>query len=179
MTNARSTTVPARLSPVARAGLFAHSLSRHCNIQWLATCFPIRRKEIQQIKDTLIAIAAASSLTLADNATADAWSYQTGASAEKHDMRYLMTNGLVTAEVKNAGRPDIVDTAVSSGSFDTLVAAVQAAGLVDTMKGDGPFTVFAPTDAAFPKLPEGTLYSLLADKQKLVAVLKHHVVRQA
>ena len=71
---------------------------------------------------------------------------------------------------------DIVDTAVAAGSFDTLVTAVKAAGLVDTLKGDGPFTVFAPTDEAFAALPEGTLESLLKDKEKLTAVLTYHVV---
>lgn len=72
---------------------------------------------------------------------------------------------------------DIVDTAVDAGSFTTLVAAVQAAGLVDTLKGDGPFTVFAPTDEAFAALPEGTVESLLLpeNKDKLVAILTYHV----
>jgi uncharacterized surface protein with fasciclin (FAS1) repeats len=71
---------------------------------------------------------------------------------------------------------DIVDTAVAAGSFETLVAAVQAAGLVETLKGDGPFTVFAPTDEAFAKLPEGTVEALLQDKEKLTAILTYHVV---
>lgn len=73
---------------------------------------------------------------------------------------------------------DIVDTAVSAGSFNTLAAALEAAGLVETLKGKGPFTVFAPTDQAFAKLPEGTLKSLLrpANKQNLVAILTYHVV---
>jgi uncharacterized surface protein with fasciclin (FAS1) repeats len=71
---------------------------------------------------------------------------------------------------------DIVDTAVSAGSFTTLATALQAADLVETLKGPGPFTVFAPTDAAFAKLPKGTLEALLADKQKLTAVLTYHVV---
>lgn len=73
---------------------------------------------------------------------------------------------------------DIVDTAVKAGSFKTLVAAVKAAGLVETLKGDGPFTVFAPTDAAFKKLPKGTVESLLKpeNKEKLVAILTYHVV---
>lgn len=71
---------------------------------------------------------------------------------------------------------DIVDTAVSAGQFKTLVKAVQEAGLVDTLKGDGPFTVFAPTDEAFAKLPTGTLEALLKDKEKLAAVLTYHVV---
>lgn len=71
---------------------------------------------------------------------------------------------------------DIVDTAVSAGQFKTLVKAVQAAGLVDTLKGTGPYTVFAPTDAAFAKLPAGTLNALLQDKDKLAQVLTYHVV---
>jgi uncharacterized surface protein with fasciclin (FAS1) repeats len=73
---------------------------------------------------------------------------------------------------------DIVDTAVEAGSFKTLVAAVKAAGLVETLKGEGPFTVFAPTDEAFAKLPAGTVESLLKpeNKDKLVAVLTYHVV---
>ena len=71
---------------------------------------------------------------------------------------------------------DIVDTAVSAGQFNMLVKAVQAAGLVDTLKGKGPYTVFAPTDAAFAKLPPGTLDALLKDKQKLTQILTYHVV---
>lgn len=73
---------------------------------------------------------------------------------------------------------DIVDTAVAAGDFKTLVAAVQAAGLVDTLKGAGPFTVFAPTDEAFAKLPAGTVEDLLKpeNKDKLVAILTYHVI---
>ncbi len=71
---------------------------------------------------------------------------------------------------------DVVDTAVAAGSFTTLVAAVKAAGLVDTLKGPGPFTVFAPSDDAFKKLPAGTLEAVLADKAKLTAILTYHVV---
>jgi uncharacterized surface protein with fasciclin (FAS1) repeats len=73
---------------------------------------------------------------------------------------------------------DIVDTAIDAGSFSTLVAAVQAAGLVETLKGEGPFTVFAPTDAAFAALPEGTVENLLKpeNKDQLVAVLTYHVL---
>ena len=73
---------------------------------------------------------------------------------------------------------DIVDTAVAAGDFNTLVAAVKAAGLVDTLKSEGPFTVFAPTDAAFAKLPEGTLDMLLKpeNKDKLAGILTYHVV---
>lgn len=74
--------------------------------------------------------------------------------------------------------PDIVDIAASNGNFNTLVAAVTAAGLVDTLKSEGPFTVFAPTDAAFAKLPAGTVDSLLLpeNKDQLVAILTYHVV---
>jgi len=71
---------------------------------------------------------------------------------------------------------DIVDTAVSAGTFTTLVAAVEAAGLVDTLKGEGPFTVFAPTDEAFAALPAGTLEALLADPEALAKILTYHVV---
>ena len=73
---------------------------------------------------------------------------------------------------------DIVDTAVAAGSFSTLVAAVEAAGLVETLKGEGPFTVFAPTDDAFAALPEGPVENLLKpeNKDQLVAVLTYHVV---
>jgi Fasciclin domain len=71
---------------------------------------------------------------------------------------------------------DIVDTAVSAGNFKTLAAALTAAGLIDTLKGPGPFTVFAPTDAAFAKLPPGTVDALLKDKAKLTAILTYHVV---
>ena len=71
---------------------------------------------------------------------------------------------------------NVVDTAIAAGSFQTLVQAVQAAGLVETLKGAGPFTVFAPTDEAFAKLPQGALEGLLADKAKLTAVLTYHVV---
>lgn len=77
-----------------------------------------------------------------------------------------------------ASEKDIVDTAISAGSFTTLVAAVKAAGLVETLKGTGPFTVFAPTDAAFAKLPAGTVEGLLKpeNKAKLVAILTYHVL---
>jgi uncharacterized surface protein with fasciclin (FAS1) repeats len=77
-------------------------------------------------------------------------------------------------QVANTG--DIVATASSAGSFDTLVAAVQAAGLVETLQSDGPYTVFAPTDEAFAKLPDGTVEALLADPEKLRAILLYHVV---
>ncbi len=71
---------------------------------------------------------------------------------------------------------DIIDTAVNAGSFTTLVAAIKAAGLVETLKGAGPFTVFAPTDEAFAKLPAGTVEGLLEDVPKLKKILTYHVV---
>ena len=86
----------------------------------------------------------------------------------------LMTGTLLIG----APKKNIVDTAVEAGSFKTLVTAVKAAGLVDTLKGKGPFTVFAPTDEAFAKLPKGTIVSLLKpeNKQKLIDILTYHVV---
>lgn len=85
---------------------------------------------------------------------------------------------LFAGQVAFAETKDIVDTAVGAGNFTTLVAAVQAAGLVETLKGDGPFTVFAPTDAAFAALPAGTVEDLLKpeNKDKLVSILTYHVV---
>jgi uncharacterized surface protein with fasciclin (FAS1) repeats len=89
---------------------------------------------------------------------------------------------LLATEVYAGGygkkQADIVDTAVSAGSFNTLAAALQAGGLVDTLKADGPYTVFAPTDEAFAKLPEGTVEMLLLpeNKDKLVEILTYHVV---
>lgn len=76
----------------------------------------------------------------------------------------------------NATEKDIVDTAIAAGNFKTLVSAIQAAGLVETLKGEGPFTVFAPTDAAFAKIPKDQIEALLANKTQLTAVLTYHVV---
>ncbi len=87
--------------------------------------------------------------------------------------------GWAAAEaIERAAKKDIVETAVSVGSFKTLTAALRAAGLVDTLKGAGPFTVFAPTDAAFAKLPPGTVESLMKpeNKARLTAILTYHVV---
>ena len=89
---------------------------------------------------------------------------------------------LLTLSISGAAfgqsKKDIVDTAVAAGNFKTLAAALQAAGLVDTLKGPGPFTVFAPTDEAFAKLPAGTVEDLLKpeNKQKLTSILTYHVV---
>jgi uncharacterized surface protein with fasciclin (FAS1) repeats len=80
------------------------------------------------------------------------------------------------AQGYEAPKSDIVQTAVAAGSFTTLAKAIEAAGLVETLKGEGPFTVFAPTDEAFAKLPAGALDALLADKEKLAKVLTYHVV---
>lgn len=89
----------------------------------------------------------------------------------------VVTSACATADTRTQPpSADLVDTAVAAGSFKTLVTAVQAAGLVDTLKGGGPFTVFAPTDEAFAKLPPGTLEALLQDKDKLTQVLTYHVV---
>jgi uncharacterized surface protein with fasciclin (FAS1) repeats len=83
---------------------------------------------------------------------------------------------LSVASAEDVGKKDIVDTAIAAGSFNTLVKALEAAGLVETLKGKGPFTVFAPTDEAFAKLPAGTLEGLLKDKAKLASILTYHVV---
>jgi uncharacterized surface protein with fasciclin (FAS1) repeats len=92
-------------------------------------------------------------------------------------MKKLIISSLVAfASLGSAQAADIVDTAVAAGSFKTLVTAVQAAGLVDTLKGPGPFTVFAPTDEAFAKIPKATLDALLKDKAALTKVLTYHVV---
>ena len=100
-------------------------------------------------------------------------------------MRKVFASALVFALVATsvaglrASEPqakDIVDTAVAAGNFKTLAKALEAAGLIETLKGKGPFTVFAPTDEAFAKLPAGTLDALLKDKAKLTAVLTYHVV---
>lgn len=100
----------------------------------------------------------------------------------RHLMLAVLGAGMLVAAPAYAdhhgdmAKKDIVDTAVAAGNFTTLVAAVQAAGLVDTLKGEGPFTVFAPTDEAFARIPAADLDALLADKDKLTAVLTYHVV---
>jgi uncharacterized surface protein with fasciclin (FAS1) repeats len=88
----------------------------------------------------------------------------------------LIASVLAIGAVFSAQAKDIVDTAVAAGSFKTLATALTAAGLVDTLKGKGPFTVFAPTDEAFAKVPKADLDALLKDKAKLTAVLTYHVV---
>ena len=88
----------------------------------------------------------------------------------------LIASVIALATLGSAHAKDIVDTAVAAGSFKTLATALQAAGLGDTLKGKGPFTVFAPTDEAFAKVPKADLDALLKDKAKLTAVLTYHVV---
>ena len=90
----------------------------------------------------------------------------------------LLSLGFAGAQAGNHPQKDIVDTAVAAGSFKTLSAALETAGLVETLKGEGPFTVFAPTDEAFAKLPAGTVDDLLKpeNKAKLVSILTYHVV---
>jgi uncharacterized surface protein with fasciclin (FAS1) repeats len=88
----------------------------------------------------------------------------------------LIASFLALGLAVSAHAKDIVDTAVAAGNFKTLATALQAAGLVDTLKGKGPFTVFAPTDEAFAKVPKADLEALLKDKAKLTAVLTYHVV---
>ncbi|MEM7168361.1 MAG: fasciclin domain-containing protein [Planctomycetota bacterium] len=113
-------------------------------------------------KTTLVAIVMAGAVTLCGTAAA-----QCGASA-----------GHSPSKAVSAKKPNVVETAVAAGSFKTLVAAVKAAGLADALQGDGPFTVFAPTDEAFAKLPKGTVEKLLEPGQKanLAAILTYHVV---
>ena len=136
---------------------------------------------MKHMKHLLIPLVAASATLLAGTASAHCAYHQ--ASNDKDRGQASMSQGypasgfVLTGGYKPAtATPDIVDTAVSAGSFNTLVQAAQAAGLVEVLKGEGPYTVFAPTDAAFAKLPAGTLEGLLADKQKLAQVLKYHVV---
>ena len=93
----------------------------------------------------------------------------------------VITKKAVIDDAENGGKRDIVETAERAGSFKTLGTALQAAGLVGTLKGKGPFTVLAPTDEAFAKLPKGTVESLLKpeNKEKLIAILKYHVIPEA
>ncbi|MEO0692578.1 MAG: fasciclin domain-containing protein [Pseudomonadota bacterium] len=96
----------------------------------------------------------------------------------RNTLAALAATTVLAAPAFAMDKKDIVDTAVEAGSFETLVAAVQAAGLVETLKGDGPFTVFAPTDEAFAALPEGTVENLLLPENldTLTAILTYHVV---
>ena len=95
---------------------------------------------------------------------------------EIHMKKSLIATVIALGAAFSVQAKDIVDTAVAAGNFSTLATALKAAGLVDTLKGKGPFTVFAPTDAAFAKVPKADLDALLKDKAKLTAVLTYHVV---
>jgi len=123
------------------------------------------------MKTKILTLAALASLPFAAFAGSSC-----GSSCGSYEKASMAT--YQKASYNAAAQADIVDTAVAAGSFNTLVAAVQAAGLVDTLKGDGPFTVFAPTDAAFAALPAGTVESLLLpeNKDQLIAILTYHVV---
>ena len=125
-----------------------------------------------------LALAVALVLPMVASAVADECPVAAAQKAKAMAHAKAQAKAHVQVVALNADRKDIVDTAVGAGSFKTLVAAVQAAGLVETLKGAGPFTVFAPTDEAFAKLPAGTVESLLKpeNKEKLVAVLTYHVV---
>ena len=125
-----------------------------------------------------LALAVALVLPMVASAVADECPVAAAQKAKAMAQAKAQAQAHVQTVALNADRKDIVDTAVGAGSFKTLVAAVQAAGLVETLKGAGPFTVFAPTDEAFAKLPAGTVESLLKpeNKEKLVAVLTYHVV---
>ncbi len=138
---------------------------------------PNRRNAIMSFRNATI-ITATALVALSAAATLSTASAGGGAYGNQAETAHLLKTGMNKAETNEAAAPagDIVDVAVGAGSFDTLVAAVTAADLVDTLKGDGPFTVFAPTDEAFAKIPQADLDALLADKDKLTAVLTYHVV---
>jgi uncharacterized surface protein with fasciclin (FAS1) repeats len=94
----------------------------------------------------------------------------------KKQLMFTLVLAVLASTSLFAQKKDIVDTAVGAGTFKTLATALTEAGLVETLKGKGPFTVFAPTDEAFAKLPKGTLESLLKDKEALKNILLYHVV---
>ena len=133
-----------------------------------------------------LAFLTAAALALPTAALADDCSTKKAESAQYTPIQstQVLDANATDAKIYMAGnkykmaKSDIVDTAVEAGQFNTLVAAVQAAGLVDTLKGDGPFTVFAPTDAAFAALPDGTVESLLLPENRdtLTSILTYHVV---
>ncbi len=125
----------------------------------------VKMNSAQTVNGQYVSIDAKSGNVMIDNAT-----------VVKADIE--TSNGVIHVidEVILPAEDDIVETAMNAGSFNTLVTAVKAAGLVETLQGEGPFTVFAPTDAAFAKLPDGTLESLLNDKDALTQILTYHVV---
>lgn len=134
-------------------------------------------------KMNLLAACAALSIVISGNAVAGSCGSKASAGDDKvmQAAGYGSTGASAAQKTADAKSMDIVQTAISAGSFKTLVAAVQAAGLVETLQGKGPFTVFAPTDEAFAKLPKGTVEDLLKpeNKQKLISILTYHVVSGA
>ncbi|MEC9372504.1 MAG: fasciclin domain-containing protein [Planctomycetota bacterium] len=126
----------------------------------------------------LFSAVAASCAALTLSAGAASAQCSSNTSYASNDTCEKSNSGVNVIQAGYGEKADIVDTAVSAGSFNTLVAAVKAAGLVDTLKGDGPFTVFAPTDEAFAKLPSGTIDRLLRPENKalLQSILTYHVV---
>ena len=132
----------------------------------------VKVKSAKTVQGQEVTVAVADGKVMIDNATV----VKTDIGCSNGVIHVI--DSVILPKADSPAKPDIVDTAVSTGKFNTLVAAVKAAGLVETLKGDGPFTVFAPTDEAFAKLPEGTVASLLKpeNKEKLVAVLTYHVV---
>ncbi len=120
-----------------------------------------------------LALAAGLVVALGGVAVSDAG---TCAKSKTTTVAYHKAEPKAKAKAEAEKPKDIVDTAVAAGSFKILAKALTEAELVDALKGEGPFTVFAPTDEAFEKLPEGTLEAVLKDKEKLIAILKYHVV---
>lgn len=133
---------------------------------------------MKNMKNLMAAAALLAGLGIAS--AGQAGTCGSGDKAEKATTHGATTHGATfqaaSVTTNSAATADIIDTAVGAGSFKTLATALTAAGLVETLKGPGPFTVFAPTDAAFAKLPKGTLEALLADKAALTKVLTYHVV---
>ncbi len=137
---------------------------------WLELQKLYEQRELRKMKKLFLGLVAVFALSTIGFGQTECSTKSAAKSADKHEVKF------VKASSKKGG--DIVDTAVGAGMFNTLVAAVKAAGLVETLKGDGPFTVFAPTDEAFAKLPAGTVENLLKPENKdlLVKILTYHVV---
>ena len=146
----------------------------------------MKTQSITKIATILVAATAIATPTMAGSCSSSSGWDRSGKYERKgggdscSDDHAKKSDTSKSAHAKKAAKhsKDIVDTAVAAGSFGTLAAALKAAGLVDTLKGTGPFTVFAPTDDAFKKLPEGTVDELLKpeNKEKLVGILTYHVV---
>lgn len=163
-------TVEDLLKPENKAKLVA-ILTYHVVAGKVMAADVVKLKSAKTVQGQEVAITVAKGTVSIDNAKV----VKTDIGCSNGVIHVIDSVILPKAEEKT---PDIVDTAVAAGSFKTLVAAVQAAGLVETLKGKGPFTVFAPTDEAFAKLPKGTVEDLLKpeNKDKLVAILTYHVV---